>query len=320
LKKKPCERKKESNGEHKEWWKGRGRGGGGGEEPLHAAAREGDLGKVQLICSSNPLAVNSRDKHSRTPLPINSVLHFSELLDDMVICVCGLAVFIVHFLDKKDLNSSLHLAAWSGRTEVVSYLCKNKADVGAAAMDDMGAIHFAAQKGHLEVVRTLLSSGVSVKAPNRKGLTALHYAVQGSYLDLVKYLVRKGASLTTKTKAGKTPLDLANKEEVISFLNECQTSRPDEDSTVKANSGEPDSKPDKAANSTDEAVSKDMEEQEEVSKDEKLKSRNEDQDIVGEESKRKGDEDVTDGNSPKPKKARVALNHLLAADDTQEEN
>ncbi|PPD91654.1 hypothetical protein GOBAR_DD11409 [Gossypium barbadense] len=38
------------------------------------------------------------------------------------------------------------------QAQVVSYLCKQKADVGAAAMDGMGAIHFAAQKGHLEVV------------------------------------------------------------------------------------------------------------------------------------------------------------------------
>lgn len=38
------------------------------------------------------------------------------------------------------------------QAQVVSYLCKQNVDVGAAAMDGMGAIHFAAQKGHLEVV------------------------------------------------------------------------------------------------------------------------------------------------------------------------
>ena len=59
------------------------------------------------------------------------------------------------FFDTSNLDHRLHLAAWSGQAEVVSYLCKHKADVGAAAMDDMGAIHFAAQKGHLEVIRTL---------------------------------------------------------------------------------------------------------------------------------------------------------------------
>jgi len=41
--------------------------GTGGD--LHAAARSGDLIAVQSILISNPLAVNSRDKHSRTPYP-----------------------------------------------------------------------------------------------------------------------------------------------------------------------------------------------------------------------------------------------------------
>ncbi|GAV79529.1 Ank_2 domain-containing protein, partial [Cephalotus follicularis] len=157
---------------------------GRGEE-LHAAARSGELEAVESILNSNPLAVNSRDKHSRTPL---------------------------------------HLAAWAGQTEVVSYLCNHKADVGAAAIDDMGAIHFAAKKGHLEVVRMLVSAGVSVKAANRKGLTPLHYAVQGSHLEVIKYLVRKGGSLRAKTKAGKTPLNLTRKEEVRSLLDKCEQS------------------------------------------------------------------------------------------------
>ncbi|KAB5573787.1 hypothetical protein DKX38_000981 [Salix brachista] len=52
---------------------------------------------------------------------------------------------------------------WAGRG--MTHLCKHKADVGAAAMDDMGAIHFASQKGPLEVFRTLLSSGVPSKLP-----------------------------------------------------------------------------------------------------------------------------------------------------------
>lgn len=49
---------------------GRGRGAGqqrSNEPDLHAAARAGDLRKVESICNSNPLAVNTRDRHSRTP-------------------------------------------------------------------------------------------------------------------------------------------------------------------------------------------------------------------------------------------------------------
>ncbi|KAG5540431.1 hypothetical protein RHGRI_020592 [Rhododendron griersonianum] len=199
----------------------------------------------------------------------------------------------------------LHLAAWSGQAQVVNYLCKNKADVGAAAMDDMGAIHFASQKGHLEVVRTLISSGVSVKASNRKGLTALHYAVQGSHLELAKYLVKKGASLSVKTKAGKTPLDLASSEEIRSLLVECgkQSERGDLKGEEKVTETHPKSPSQGKAEGFEGEVAVDRHEEEEESK-------------KDESIKRKGDEEGIKETTPKPKKAKVNLNHLVASDDT----
>ncbi|MFQ6666490.1 hypothetical protein Gotur_032814 [Gossypium turneri] len=71
------------------------------------------------------------------------------------------------------MTRRLHLAAWARQAQVVSYLCKQRADVGAAAMDGMG---------------------VSVRTTNRKGFTPLHYAVQGSHLEVIKVLLKKGAS------------------------------------------------------------------------------------------------------------------------------
>ncbi|GAV58061.1 LOW QUALITY PROTEIN: Ank_2 domain-containing protein, partial [Cephalotus follicularis] len=231
---------------------------------LHAAARSGELEAVESILNSNPLAINSRDKHSRTPL---------------------------------------HLAAWARQTEVVSYLCNHKADVGAAAIDDMGAIHFAAQKGHLEVVRMLVSAGVSVKAANRKGLTPLHYAVQ-SHLEVIKYLVRKAGSLRAKTKAGKTPLDLASSEEVRSLLDKCEQSSREGNLNGKEEALKSDPKPslrDDAGNSGCEPTVVEHNER----KDECMK--------------RKGDEEDIREALSEPKKPKVALNNLLRTDDTQDE-
>ncbi|XP_058103879.1 uncharacterized protein LOC131247928 [Magnolia sinica] len=244
---------------------GNPRKGSNSSADIHTAARTGDVETLQSISSSNPLAINSRDKHSRTPL---------------------------------------HLAAWAGQTEAVSYLCKHKADVGAAAMDDMGAVHFASQKGHLEIVRILLSSGVSVKAPNRKGLTPLHYAVQGSHLELIKYLVRKGASLTVKTKAGKTPVDLANSDEVRSLLVECQASSKTPEEAI-ASKEVADSSPTESPKDAD----KDGVAMAELGKE---------KDGV-ERKKRKVEEAESEGSLPKAKKADVALQHLLAGNDNEEE-
>ncbi|CDP14954.1 unnamed protein product [Coffea canephora] len=237
------------------------------DEELHGAARSGDLEAVQRICSTNPLAINSRDKHSRTPL---------------------------------------HLAAWSGQTKVVEYLCK-KADVGAAAMDDMGAIHFAAQKGHTEVVRILFNSGVPIKSHNRKGMTALHYAAQGSHLELVKYLIKKGATIDAKNKAGKTPVDLAGSEEIRAFLVQCQTTSSKEvlNGKGKISEGRPNSSLEENAGTAEIEVPDTGEEPD---------------DERDESFKRKSDEDTAKDILPQTKKPKVALNHLLAADDTQEDD
>ncbi|XP_010449389.1 PREDICTED: 26S proteasome non-ATPase regulatory subunit 10-like isoform X3 [Camelina sativa] len=230
---------------------GGGRGGGGASADLHSAARSGDLAAVQSIISSNPLAVNSRDKHSRTPL---------------------------------------HLAAWAGHNEVVSYLCKNKADVGAAAVDDMGAIHFASQKGHLEVVRTLLSVGASVKSITRKGLSPLHYAAQGSHFELVKYLVKKGANVRATTKAGKNPADVAGNAETQNFLEECE----EEARKAKANNKKKteEVKPESCSNEGD-------------TKDLKRKDSED------------GNEEGKEEASQVAKKPKVALSHLQETDDTE---
>ncbi|KAK4729263.1 hypothetical protein R3W88_022251 [Solanum pinnatisectum] len=261
-------------------------------EELHAAARSGDLNAVQTLCSTNPLAVNSRDKHSRTPFGCPSVLYF------------GNNRWCLPFFP----TLKLHLAAWSGHAQIVDYLCKNKADVGAAAMDDMGAIHFAAQKGHLEVVRLLVNSGVSVKSCNRKGMTALHYAAQGSHLELVKYLLKKGANVKTKNKAGKTSIDLASNEEVSSILRQPETASSKEALNDEENKVE--------------SESKSSSQEEKIERADDKAAATEEGEIVAEKDeslKRKGDGDETKEKSKETKKAKVALNHLLTSDDNQED-
>lgn len=77
------------------------------DEELHRAARSGDLEAVQRICTTNPLVINSRDKHSRTPYPplffLTSRLNFSPLYFSCIFVtgICELLIytlFITFFL------------------------------------------------------------------------------------------------------------------------------------------------------------------------------------------------------------------------------
>ncbi|URD83298.1 Ankyrin repeat [Musa troglodytarum] len=218
--------------------------GGSESSVLHAAARNGDLTTVESICNANPspsiLEIAIPGHRILSPLfsfPQSSffvvvimwwtLLLVQNLSSKQLIApprVCKEWVLYVHFGklgQARQIPSgnwgelvgapTLHLVAWSGQTVVIRFLCKNKADVGAA-MDDTTAIHFAAQGSYYPLARPA----------NRKALTPLHYAVQGSHLELIEYLVRKGASVTAMTKAGQTPIDRVSTEEVRALLVECK--------------------------------------------------------------------------------------------------
>ncbi|XP_020576086.1 tankyrase-2 [Phalaenopsis equestris] len=243
----------------------------GAESELHAAARAGNLRAVESICSSDPIAVNFRDKHSRTPL---------------------------------------HLAAWSGHAAVVSYLCKNKADVGASAMDDTAAIHFASQKGHIEVIRILLSSGSSVKSTNRKGMTPLHFAAQASHLELAKYLIRKGANLNSKNRTGETPLDLIKSDEIRSLVIEYEQSLKNRGESERSEAVDelPPKKPSDAEDGFNDHTDDSCDEVDAAAVD-----------ADGRREKRRGEENMSEDSLPEVKRLKVPLAHLLAEDDMAEE-
>ncbi|THU55371.1 hypothetical protein C4D60_Mb11t05850 [Musa balbisiana] len=75
--------------------------GGSESSDLHAAAWNGDLTTVESICNANPLAVNSRDRHSRTPYPFSLVL--LSLIFAFVVVIMWWALRLVQSMSSKQL-------------------------------------------------------------------------------------------------------------------------------------------------------------------------------------------------------------------------
>lgn len=181
---------------------------------------------------------------------------------------------------------------------MVQYLCNNKADVGAAAVDDIGAIHFACQKGHLDVVRVLHSSGASVKAANRKGMTPLHFAVQGSHLEVIKYLIRKGADLKAKNKGGQIPMHLAESDEICDLIKECEQLRNEKESKSVLGT--------KSSNNDN------------VGQSNSLGEKEKEEGEIEQNGKRKGGE-ASESSIPEQKRPKISLQHLMSEDDVKDE-
>ncbi|RWW66258.1 hypothetical protein BHE74_00026384 [Ensete ventricosum] len=76
--------------------------GGSESSDLHAAARNGDVTSVESICNANPLAVNCRDRHSRTPYPLSLVLFLSSV-SAFVLVIMSWPLHLVPNLSSKQL-------------------------------------------------------------------------------------------------------------------------------------------------------------------------------------------------------------------------
>uniref|UniRef100_A0A7S3JUZ6 Uncharacterized protein n=1 Tax=Aureoumbra lagunensis TaxID=44058 RepID=A0A7S3JUZ6_9STRA len=139
--------------------------------PLHSAARSGEVGHItELLTEASARGahiVDARDEHGRTPL---------------------------------------HLAAYSGHSNVLCALLENGANVHAGAMDNMTALHFASQSGSLECVRKLLEAGAdkdAVMTNNRR--TPLHIALLRSRCDIIDTLIEAGANIDAADSKSITP-------------------------------------------------------------------------------------------------------------------
>jgi len=86
-------------------------------------------------------------------------------------------------------ETPLMWAAFNGRTESVSFLLKNNADVGVRAWLDSTAIHLAADNGSVEIVKLLAQYGADIHQKDLQGRTSLHRACIKGHFRVVE--VRK---------------------------------------------------------------------------------------------------------------------------------
>ena len=138
--------------------------------PLHDAARSGDVNKV------------------------------SELIDD--------GVSINAFDDKGE--TPLIIAILESRLSVVDIIIEYGADIRARNRGGFTALHAASYVGNSEIARKLLDEGADVNdQDNKAGVTALSVAAEEGYSGVAQVLIDFGANLEASERNGYTPLSRA---------------------------------------------------------------------------------------------------------------
>ena len=129
-------------------------------EPLHDAAKEGNLKKVKSLIEKGA-DVSVKNDRGITPL---------------------------------------HFAGTRGYKDIAELLISKGADVNAETKKGYTPLHWAAMDGHIKVADLLITGGANVnsnKTPIKA--TPLYWAARKGYMDVVKLLISKGANINAKT-------------------------------------------------------------------------------------------------------------------------
>ncbi|HTL52231.1 MAG TPA: ankyrin repeat domain-containing protein [Planctomycetota bacterium] len=185
-----------------------------GNQLLEAIAR-GDLPGVKAIVIPSPALAIQADAAGRTPL------HFAMMSKS------DIAAFLL--TQKADVNKGdlenwrpIHIAAESGRADMVKLLLENAADPNpVATQSSQTPLYIATVYGFTEVAKNLLAGHANPNLNNSRGVSPLHRAAESGYLDMVSLLIVAKAEINAKDQSGRTPLDYAiaaNRLEVIGLL------------------------------------------------------------------------------------------------------
>lgn len=141
-----------------------------GETPFLASIRKGDAAKALALLEAGAQDLTATDKRRRT---------------------------------------ALHLAAESGRIEIVDALLAAGADPGAKDHHGVTPLHLAAMGGHLPAVEALLSASVPIDVQDDYRRTPLTAAVDQRRASVVRFLLEAGADPNVAGNGGRRALDVA---------------------------------------------------------------------------------------------------------------
>ena len=190
---------------------------GDGCSMLHDAAYFGRISMVRYLCSNFPdiIAVCSNTGYTSA--------HAAALGGSVDVLKYLISLNIDPRVVSHDKSTLLHEAAYSGKLEVVQYLCENFPELtNERTLNSFTACHYAVQEGHEEVTVFLLGEICDAEILTNENETLLHIAAYNGRLAVVKYLCREFYNLIRCVdSSGATVLHAAARSghtETIHFL------------------------------------------------------------------------------------------------------
>ncbi|KAI6193508.1 Ankyrin repeat protein [Aphelenchoides besseyi] len=109
-------------------------------------------------------------------------------------------------------------ACVSGDEDEVEDLLEKGANVNTSTIDGVTALHQAVIDCKFEMVQFLVTKGADINAQDNEGWTPLHAAVCCGNISIIRYLCEKGADITIANSDKELAVDLAEDDEIRSYL------------------------------------------------------------------------------------------------------
>jgi ankyrin repeat protein len=209
-------------------------------DPIHDAARKGDLKKVQALIQADPSVVKSKDGLGDTPLHVAALHGQIEVVQALIAAGADVnaknnyapftpgdlwpylapnnhpdpvALLSVHALDQRDTQNGytpLDLATFSARYKpVVELLVTKGANVSAQASSGASPLFWAVMRDQKDEVKFLIDHGANVNAADAYGDTILDIVLRLQYTGMIQMLLDKNVDVNAQDQSQHRPLTYA---------------------------------------------------------------------------------------------------------------
>ncbi|UJR24559.1 hypothetical protein I4U23_005934 [Adineta vaga] len=115
----------------------------------------------------------------------------------------------------------IFLAACSSEDrDEIDKLLQRGVDINTSNIDGLTALHQSCIDNNLHMVEYLLNKKADINCQDNEGWTPLHAASSCGNIDIVKYLLSHGAIVDVCNNEGELPIDIAEGEDIISYLED----------------------------------------------------------------------------------------------------